>query len=126
MSRTIKFRAWDHKMMPKHKDDKEMTFFKLGEWYGGISYAPIMQFTGLLDKNGKEIYEGDVLYVRDYWSGEHPVDKVIGEVFFQEGAFWMENAKCLVGDIFAYAEVIGNVWENTELLKNVRQGSQGE
>lgn len=64
MSREIKFRAWQ---------DNKMVFSPLSSNYGltrffGFLYedAPIMQYTGLKDKNGKEIYEGDKIKQRFY------------------------------------------------------------
>lgn len=94
--RQLKFRVWD-------KDSKDMLYPGAGI-YGFLTYDGIpvfvkatgiphvidsyevMQFTGLLDKNGKEIYEDDILYVRDQWN-EPVVDKEEGRVFFQEGCF---------------------------------------
>jgi uncharacterized phage protein (TIGR01671 family) len=81
------------------------------------------QFTGLKDKNGKEIYEGDVVtghtrYERDSddveWTREHPA---IVEWRTEEAGFYpftMNNRwRCDVKNI----EVIGNIYENPELLK---------
>lgn len=70
------------------------------------------QYTGLKDNNGTEIYEGDIIW--DAHNEEH------GKVTFDEGAFcveWethIEHLNEVVSDY--YAEVIGNIYENPELL----------
>lgn len=72
------------------------------------------QFTGLKDKNGKEIYEGDILKSSPY---------SIGAVLFRNGVFLSEENRD--GEPFYYpafhfsiSEIIGNIYENPELLKN--------
>lgn len=79
-------------------------------------------FTGLYDKNGKKIYEGDILYYfKDYSKGE--VFKY--QVLFKEGAFYLfESYDGFVDDEDLISEfdlkelqVVGNIHENKELLK---------
>jgi uncharacterized phage protein (TIGR01671 family) len=109
--RSIKFRAWD-------KSEKVMT-------QSGIKYNKVqcelvcgdnqilMQFTGLLDKNGVEIYEGDI--VNSTLFG-------ICQVVYFKNAFitqsddgsYSRSSKYLHGD---NCEVIGNIYENPELLE---------
>ena len=74
------------------------------------------QFTGLHDKTGKEIYEGDII---------NPVVMngtiTRGEVVFHYGGFMAKQigAEWLIDDLYRYDnfEVIGNIYENPELLK---------
>jgi len=73
----------------------------------------VMQFTGLLDKNGKEIYEGDI--VREFWNG-NPDPCCVQVVEWDDNessgprvvGFYLQD-----GDEY---EVIGNIYENPELL----------
>ena len=96
--RPIKFRAWD-------KINKKM--FRLSHNpISELSKAsiPIMQFTGLKDKNGKEIYEGDIMKNYDY------------HFFVVE---W--NKKNARWDNCFGREVIGNIYENPELIKEIER-----
>ena len=75
----------------------------------------LMQFTGLLDKNGKEIYEGDVVRCRDTYC---EVQEFTGVVDFADASFRIRD------DAFTHyrwqdyeVEVIGNIYENPELLE---------
>ena len=78
------------------------------------SKLEIMQFTGVRDKLGKEIYEGDI--VRLYFKGR---GYEVHVVEFFSGIFkpldWIDN------EDFIRIEVIGNIYENPELLNNVAQ-----
>ena len=75
------------------------------------------QFTGLHDKNGKEIYEGDICDLVFVGGDEYGSSKVI----FDAGAFTLvcspQYEPCLYEADDRYIEVIGNIHENPELLK---------
>lgn len=125
--RTIKFRAWDpeEKIMSKpfgfNRIDGGTAFYvgEDGENFcldnDGYSQPEciLMQFTGLKDKNGKEIYEGDIVTI----SGEFT-----GPIVWSINGFTVE--RYVVGwDIDSegsqdMTEVIGNIHENPELLSN--------
>ena len=86
----------------------------------------IGQYTGLTDKNGKKIFEGDVVKVeRDFWHGENKKEReiFISVVCYDERSadFGLKGAKYMnltmhrfKGD---YQTVIGNIHDNPELLK---------
>ncbi len=119
--RELKFRAWDRtkKQMiwSLHESIKDSPVWNSVFW-GKVEADPdnydVMQYTGLKDKNGKDIYEGDIVELEG-WSPKK------WEVTFDRGGFCMrENAdSCYYPDI-KYAEkskVIGNIYESLELLK---------
>jgi uncharacterized phage protein (TIGR01671 family) len=70
----------------------------------------IEPYTGLKDKNSKEIYKGDII---DFFGEKYPV-------IYRAGGFWAEYSKTQKDHLFLYAidsEVIGNIHENPELLE---------
>ena len=124
--REIKFRAWDKKS--KTMDYEPSAQYTNGDLNGCIQchsgWFDLMQFTGLQDENGEDIYEGDILQATGFVScscpnckdGKHP-DKSMGPVVFHGGAFGIMYG----GEIYSIDDeeyqVIGNIYENPELLE---------
>ena len=73
----------------------------------------LMQSTGLVDKNGKEIFEGDVI------QGEYEGKQFIFEVVWKKTSFCLRTGITTMSfaNIIENIEVIGNIYENQELLK---------
>lgn len=136
MNREIKFRAWDKKneemvndiwiapeydwaVMSDGDNMCERERPERGQW-------ELMQFTGLLDKNGVEIYEGDIIEFKDFddsfFDGKRYVAR---EVCWQDyfgagwsfGTAWKDGEKRWSFDFPAGCKIIGNKWESPELLK---------
>ena len=103
---------------------------KLNDWvcYGlrdipkNRDYIWIRQFTGLLDKNGKEIYEGDIVNIKSLYETDEPIDENT-DVVFRDGRFVTNfhalgiNRKTVDGSRNWEMKVIGNIYSNPELLK---------
>ena len=141
MPREIKFRIWER--LAKKMMQWDMLKDHYQTMIVGILDEPSedwipMQFTGLKDKNGKEIYEGDVLLIPDEDivpvtdEGQGPLEPCnhIVPVEFRDGEFGFEIPKSDDGETGwqtwrtwnEYSdpkeiEIIGNIWENPELLK---------
>jgi len=114
MNRTIKFRAWD-KDKKRFWSQEEMT--KIGGFYYcyGVEPEPdefdLMQFTGLLDAKGKEIYEGDIV------DGTLDVGMENGcTEDFRAPVVWSDMGYWDIGAPASEVEIIGNIHENPELL----------
>ena len=123
MNREIKFRVWSEKNKKMLEIQKHS--FKIGKSmpYGyniAYDFGELMQYTGLKDENGKEIYEGDILSIKIYSR-----DKIIVQckalVEFKDGCFgviWGYDKSFLSLKSFFNTkfEVVGNKCENPEIL----------
>ena len=114
--REIKFRAWcisqKEMIYPKNREDRDFIAWKIfiqpDEDYVGL------EFTGLKDKNGKEIYEGDIVR---YDIGAYKL--IVSEVWFDHGMYKIKTDTLAweCGNSPITIEVIGNKFENPELLE---------
>lgn len=137
MTREIKFRAWDKDnefmVLSENLMDKDEYFFQFDN-FGKIDLiqlqytniddenktavivnSELMQFTNLKDKNGKDIYEGDIVNV-DGIKDPHICEFVQKD---SGGRFQFTHPKKGVWSCFPnpMIEIIGNIYENSELLK---------
>ena len=149
MNRSTKFRVWDNSknewfpikgamaFLLNNDGNENLVFItkagpypipQTGQENGGRNRFSVQQFTGLKDKNGKEIYEGDIvktIYVND------PVNDIGNIIYHVEtGAYRIKTSKHLLpivtyrfiedkpqGLLQVADEIIGNIFENPELLK---------
>lgn len=142
-NREIKFRAWlegTHENMtievPKMEYDILLNngIYHIEGW-GSYTTIPIMQFTGLHDKNGKEIYEGDIVKwgmhngSEEHWHRYAVVEinpdiqfRILFYILSETGERKLTDNDVLHYGRFAYKdtenhlEIIGNIYENPELL----------
>jgi uncharacterized phage protein (TIGR01671 family) len=124
--REIKFRAWDvDRKAWMNEQDVYNEVQEQGRWNPerGERFR-LMQFTGLLDKNGKEIYEGDIVRLHGWWDANGPSGYEQPEVL----VFWSEkhcgfdpyanyDCDCGVHHEGEESEIIGNIYENPELIE---------
>lgn len=114
-----KFKVWDKEYKrfvvytPHISLDLNGHVYNLQNGLGGEEYYELIQYTGLKDKNGKEIYEGDII------SGLLTIEEdnydFKGHIIFEEGQFKCEQADF---DLWVYEslEIVGNVYENPDLV----------
>jgi len=129
MMREIKFRAWNKKLkrfapedcsIQIQGDDAHVAFdtfngnFDTEVW--DLKDVDLLQFTGLVDLNGADIYEGDIIKpTKSAWCVGG-----IGMIAFSGGAFVnrKSDADCIFHGINSvHHEIIGNIYENPELIK---------
>ncbi len=130
MNRTIKFRGksiydeeWLYGSLVKIEKDRyavipPLNDIEIGRSIGMYEVIPetVGQFTGLFDKNGKEIYEGDILLV-----GNDGYENIYNKVGIKDGCFGYVGE--VDGKILPFCdynvteEIVGNIYDHPELIK---------
>lgn len=133
MSKVNKYRAWNTEKKIMCYDNEDLSAC----YWGGVYSSEVgiineylnlpehvrdyeyMQYTGVTDKNGKEIYEGDI--VRNQQGEVYKVEYYISMCRFvlvtNTGSTWEGIETDYYTSVCSEIEVIGNVYENTDLLK---------
>jgi uncharacterized phage protein (TIGR01671 family) len=130
--REIKFRAWDkirermsHAISPYIALDGEIKHVAVDDFKGSCNTLfetefELMQYTGLKDKNGKEIYEGDIITVLVFDSNQECTVTEVKFVKYNSCSFDVYNPdgtwEIFLEDVQEDCEIIGNIYEHTYLL----------
>lgn len=131
--RNLKFRAWDKKRKVMFQNHTFRSIAETGIYDKSYDHLIWMQYTGLKDKNRKEIYEADIakVYFRKWlltgnYTEWHTIQNLghdyIGVVIFKDFQWRVNSELTSFSPIFCdpdtrQFEVIGNIYENPELLK---------
>ena len=107
--RKIKFRFWERGKMDYDPCDGYGSPTPINDL---LDREGVMQFTGLLDKNGKEIYEGDI--VRNTWSDIYKSNDIVEVVKWNNGYHFQHSGAHTINQ---QIKVIGNIHEHPELIK---------
>ncbi len=116
MNRELKFRVYipDHKKLCYF----DLTNFDYSDRYLSQHQHPVQQYTGLKDKNGVEIYEGDIVKAT---SDQYKNENFVGKVIFDEGCFLTWINKNDIRGVWSGEDigVVGNIYETPELLNQL-------
>ena len=127
MNRQIKFRVWDKRENKGMSTQNMLYDAQLHHlWQDFVDYPgyELMQYTGLTDKNGKEIYEGDIVQYNQNSSYDNMdfiakwSDDKLGFIFQSNSGEQLVNQTPHLNR-FKHLEVVGNIFENPELLKTI-------
>ena len=123
--REIKFRAWDKdskEMIPLNNIDFEHNIMNKGSLWKSLYSVELLQYTWLKDKNGKEIYEGDLVeYCIEwgYWNNDYTIKRTVEYKEWHYNPFIHWHEEFTQKTYPECCEVIGNIYENPELVTKV-------
>lgn len=130
--RQLKFRVWDNyggfflsSKGPEYAEQPNYFYnlgtpYNLSEVLNNTERFVVQQFTGLKDKNGKEIFEGDIIEYYIPWNEETVTRQVVyDETFLQFMSYDLNRRGVFLYEVFEIKKlkVVGNIYENPELLK---------
>jgi uncharacterized phage protein (TIGR01671 family) len=135
--REIKFRCWiEHNKVMYYPGQvsinsaiSDSLLFRVG-YHNGFDMAdweksiPFMEYTGWRDKNGKEMYEGDIVKTNYYTGTPGHFKRIVGKIVYHFPAFVVEGINQYEGmrkALHGLSEVIGNIYETPELLVNAEK-----
>lgn len=133
MNREIKFRAWDN-INKSWLSENELVIYKgkvlcnivdskknWQEELGFMEGIHLQQYTGLIDKHGKDIFEGDIVTFKINGVPQRSFydENINREIWFdtERSGFHIGRFTSLLRSDEPHIEVIGNIWENPELLE---------
>lgn len=115
-----KFRVWNilHKKMREWEDIFHLPAWEIFPGTPEQRCYEVMQYTGIKDIDGKEIYEDDLIMFQDETT-ENFFNNKIGKVIFEEAAFWIkyfDDTSIPLGGGTENYKILGNIYENSELI----------